>query len=313
MYIGNGAYCYANSTSMLLKAYGEEVQPGLLEVLTGVGIGFTWEPDGMPFLHSASGAPDTGISRALQVLGYSWQESACMDGETYPLEQLRTMIASGPVVLGPLDMGYLDYIPNHRYLGGCDHYVLAYRLDDEYVYVHDPAGYPYSRLTLAQLDLAWKGETIPYRRGTYRAWWMPERTASPTRDEVYEQTISFFQGLYEQAEEAGRARGAISGSAGLQKFRGVLLSGEVSEGLIGHMSHFLFQLGARRANDFAAYFEARHPELSALKVQQAELLGEAHGMTVRRDWQSLAELLEQFGRVEEAFQRELLSIQVTQV
>lgn len=39
MYIGNGHYCYSNSTVMFLSSIGENVSPQLVEVLTGVGLG----------------------------------------------------------------------------------------------------------------------------------------------------------------------------------------------------------------------------------------------------------------------------------
>jgi len=36
-YIGNGPYCYANATAMLLASIGENVPPSQIEVLTGQG------------------------------------------------------------------------------------------------------------------------------------------------------------------------------------------------------------------------------------------------------------------------------------
>ncbi|WP_213484045.1 hypothetical protein [Thermobacillus xylanilyticus] len=38
-YLGNGAYCYSNSASMLLKTIGEDISPSLFEVLTGFSLG----------------------------------------------------------------------------------------------------------------------------------------------------------------------------------------------------------------------------------------------------------------------------------
>ena len=38
-YVGNGHYCYANVTSMLLASIGESFAPGLIEVLTGMSLG----------------------------------------------------------------------------------------------------------------------------------------------------------------------------------------------------------------------------------------------------------------------------------
>ena len=41
-YIGNGHYCYANVTAMLLASVGETVPPGQVEVLSGAGLGAAW-------------------------------------------------------------------------------------------------------------------------------------------------------------------------------------------------------------------------------------------------------------------------------
>lgn len=38
-YHGNGAYCYANSASMLLATIGEDIRPSLIEILTGFSLG----------------------------------------------------------------------------------------------------------------------------------------------------------------------------------------------------------------------------------------------------------------------------------
>ena len=58
-YIGNGDYCYANATAMLLTANGENVSPSRIEGLCGV------DEDG------AGGAGrDTSIARG-SIVGYS--------------------------------------------------------------------------------------------------------------------------------------------------------------------------------------------------------------------------------------------------
>ncbi len=41
-------YCYANSAAMLLSGIGEAVSPRLIEALTGVGLGASFDPP-LPF------------------------------------------------------------------------------------------------------------------------------------------------------------------------------------------------------------------------------------------------------------------------
>lgn len=50
VYYGNGAYCYANSASMLLSTIGEEISPSLIEVLTGFSLGAAIEPHKLKLL-----------------------------------------------------------------------------------------------------------------------------------------------------------------------------------------------------------------------------------------------------------------------
>ncbi len=67
-YVGKSEYCYANSIAMVLKGLGEDVEPGVIEVMTGMGVGLTWdESAGMLWFGSSS--PDVGITRALTLLG----------------------------------------------------------------------------------------------------------------------------------------------------------------------------------------------------------------------------------------------------
>ena len=46
--------------------------------------------------------------------------------------------------------------------------------------------------------------------------------------------------------------------------------------LRGHLIFFALPLGAKRALDYAAFFERRAPRLAAMKRQQAELFGACH-------------------------------------
>ena len=76
------------------------------------------------------------------MLGFTYDEYYIKDSNDLNLPSIREILSkfllSGPVVLGPLDMGYLTYNPNHIHLYGVDHFVSVYDLDDEFIYFHDP-------------------------------------------------------------------------------------------------------------------------------------------------------------------------------
>ena len=125
-YVGNGAYCYANSTSMLLASIGEDISPSLIEVLSGVGLSATIEKSGYLFLNNQRLEPDLGIISALEILGFESEVHFSENKEYLPLEQLQKALSEQAVILGPLDMGYLAYNPNHPYMHGSYYFVLAY-------------------------------------------------------------------------------------------------------------------------------------------------------------------------------------------
>ncbi|MHC5879180.1 DNA repair protein RadC, partial [Streptococcus pyogenes] len=72
--------------------------------------------------------------------------------------------------MGPLDMGYLTYNPNHVNLQGVDHFVSIYDFKVEEVYLHDPAGYPCVHMDFKEFLQAWRADAIDYKRGSYSMW-----------------------------------------------------------------------------------------------------------------------------------------------
>src|SRR2546425_8453558 len=92
---GNGPYCYSNSASMLLSTIGEQVSPQEMEAYTGIGLGAFWLPkENLLFFGSVSNPPDLGITRALRLLGFSFEEKMTDDSGKPPLEQLRSDLTS---------------------------------------------------------------------------------------------------------------------------------------------------------------------------------------------------------------------------
>jgi hypothetical protein len=246
-------------------------------------------------IYFSSTSPDIGVSKALEALGFEYVEKAWTEAEAAPFEDLRVDLSGCPAVLGPLDMGYLDYLPYHEDCAGADHYVLAYAMDQDEVYLHDPDGFPHVSLALDQLELAWKAESIGYRRGAYRYWVQPKRARHPTEQEIYDRALESFRTRYRRTEDqAGRAGPAIGRDAILACADHVRRDAPPST--IGFLTDFAFRLGARRALDYAMFFEPHNGELAALKRSQAELFGRCHVCAMRADWPALAGMLENLRR-----------------
>ena len=290
-YIGNGPYCYANSGAMLLESVGESVEPRLLEVLSGVGLGAFWVAESQTlFLSGWASSPDVGMSRAFGLLGFQVAEVAESDDAPMPVAALARQLQEGPVMLGPLDMGELPYHPDSRGANGIDHFVLALGVEDGAVVVHDPAGYPAMPIDIEALDRAWRAELIGYRRGAYRRWHSPTRIKKPALEEIAEAAIQSFTQAYRDSRATVHP-GTVVGPEAIEALVATIKDRELAQQGLEHLRRFALPLGTRRALDFAWFLRDVAPKLADLKSRQAWRLGRAQAAAVRCKWEPLAEHL----------------------
>ncbi|SFL07054.1 hypothetical protein SAMN03159341_10359 [Paenibacillus sp. 1_12] len=308
IYHGNGAYCYANSASMLLSTIGEYISPSLIEVITGFALGAFLERNNMIFFDTCTSSPDRGVCHAFEILGFNVIEKVSKESEQIPIEELKTDLLISPVMLGPLDMGHLNYNPNYRNLGGCDHYILALDINEKEILLHDPAGFPYVWLSLEQLELAWKAEKITWSSGSYRSWVSPQRISNPTKDELYNNAVELFKVNYEEQKKYAFKEDKPVGRNAIRLKAERIRNGIIDNGEIGHLIHFAFPVGARRALDFSTFFNGRHTQLTTLKNNQAQLFGKCQSLAVGKKWNYLAETLELLADTEGEIETAILSL-----
>ena len=302
-YIGNGPYCFANSLAMALAAAGEQHEAWYLEALTTVGIGAIAvpTPDG-PLTFFSGIAPDRGLDQAIRTLGFACERAHCRveddpDGEA-SLARLRGLLADGVVVVGPVDMSKLTYIPGHQNLVGADHFVLVHSMTDDEISLHDPGGSPYVSLPSADFLASWRAESVSYRTGSYSLWARLRRVAHPSPSEIVAATDAhlrtFLPTLRATWGDEGQGPDAIR-----------RLAEQVHEGvppyLHGHLSYFALPLGARRAADFARFYAPYDPPRAALKDAQARHFGAAFVALRREDWSRLVAELRAVADHEEHF------------
>ncbi len=287
-YIGNGPYCYANSAAMLLDSVGETIEPRLLEVLSGVGLGAFWLAESQTlFLSGWASMPDVGVSRAFGLLGFKVAEEAESDGASMPAKALARQLDDGPVLLGPLDLGELPYQPDSQGGNGVDHFVLALGFEGDEVVVHDPDGYPAVPIALEALDRAWRADLIDYRRGPYRRWHSPVRIKSPAPQEISGMAIQSFAQAYRESR-ATVPSGVAIGPEAVESVAVTLRDGRLAEHGLEHLRRFALPLGVRRALDYAWFLHDVDSELADLKSRQALCLGRAHAAAVQDDYELLA-------------------------
>jgi hypothetical protein len=301
-------YCYANSTAMLLGASGFPATPARIEVLSGVGLGACIPDGGLPFFSGAAGLPDLGISRALEILGFAFEEYAEREDAAPPFDWLAARLATGPVVAGPLDMSLLRYNPARPPVGGVDHYVLVSELDADSVRVYDPAGYAAVSLSRDLFAESWRASSIAYWRGAFRAWCAPRRVRTPSDDSVRQEAVAWFKTLHRQSEAIAAERGWPEGEQAIRHLARLAREQALNAAQTGHLRFFALPLGAKRALHFAEFFADVDQGIAALKRQQAGLFGDCHSRFMEDDTVGLAEGLEALATCEARLRDAILAL-----
>jgi len=300
-------YCYANSTAMLLSSVGEQVSPRLIEALSAVGLGASIMPNGLAFFGELV-PPDRGISQALGLLGFTCEEAATETPDRAPFDHLEALLDEGPVVLGPLDMMYLTYNPMRPRQAGVDHYVLAYGMTGDKIYLHDPAGFAHVFIDREQLGQAWKADAISYRRGHYRYWAAPRPSGKLTLAETYDRAIDTFQRLYQHAEQRPETGDRLIGREALLALADTVERGFLSDDQRGHLIYFALPLGVKRALDYAAFFAGHHDVLRQLKQDQAVEFGACLTHLVASNLGDAGQTLRKLAEIEATIKKEILQI-----
>lgn len=282
---------------MLLAFGGEATSPSLVEVLSGVGLGaYFKKSDGVLFFGWEH--PDNGIDNALEILGFASGRRSFPRVKKVPWENLEEDLKTSPAVIGPINMGALVYNPDYVSLEGADHFVLVYKIDKNSVVFHDPAGFPCVSLSRQRFETAWKADGLGYGENNYQYWVYPERLSKPNDRRVYQDAIEVFQRLYEISDQKAKRQNELVGEKAILYFADLVEKGRLSDLGREYLTRFVLKLGARRALDYASFFERYERGLSLYKKQQAELFGEAHALAVNGDWRVMAKVIRSLAKAE---------------
>jgi hypothetical protein len=214
---------------------------------------------------------------------------------TWPTRRLREAVRDGPVLLGPVDFGFLSHFRVSSQMAGTDHYVVGLDLDERGLLLHDPAGLPYAVLPVADVLPAWRAERIGFKLGPYTMRHRFRRATSVTRSAMIERTLPVAR------------RNTLANPGGPDTFGGAealmqlasQLRGEVTEGLERNLLGFSFPTAARRSVDAACFLtEGGRCDAAALIGQRAMLWGRATCAAARREWGLTADALDEMADIE---------------
>ena len=296
MYFGDVSLCYSYSLAMALDAYGYDFKAEFLEAIMvmGNGASIVKEDEQHPLVFFDNGMPDLSISHSLKILGFDYEDFYLKNGAEVDLEEIKrkleTFLFNGPVVLGPLDMGHLTYNPNHTILYGVDHFVTVYDIDDQYLYLHDPAGFACMEVAFNDILEAWKAEAIDYKRGAYSMWGNFRKVKSPSQTEIYQETARIMKNRY------------LNGQNGVLECyaKAVAENGLNTEQKQLHQ-YFSFKLAAVRNLYLSKFLKDHDPKGARLKEELASLFGQAHLSCLKEDYQELSRLFYQIAEVDDLF------------
>ena len=181
-------------------------------------------------------------------------------------------------------------------------------IDQDKLYLHDPAGYPHVSITKPEMLLAWRAENIYYRREYYRYWTSPKRIASPSGEEIYQEALHWFKSIYEDSSAKSAKEDTVIGSAAIRMVADRIEAEAISREEDSHLSRFMLQLGAKRALDFASFFNPHNRTLANLKYHQSRVFGEAHSSLVGRNWSHTSVLFRQLADLEVRIEEHIKSL-----
>lgn len=270
---------------MLLESIGETIDPSLIEILTGGGLGAVWNHQ-KNLLYFSQISPEKGISKALEILGFQYIESRCAEDDQASIEIFKERLETSPIVFGPLEMIELTYLP-FTPPRGVDHYFYAYKVDGEQIYLHDPQGYPSAVIPFENVTIGnWEMNYPLYQSGqTNKYWCNPKRERIPTEDEIFDQALHFYKESYYESHQAAVQKSLRVGSDAIMALIEYMKYEELSLAVLGHMKGFLFPLAVKRALDFSIFLKSKHKPLSSLKERQAEYLIKSFDQLAEEDYE----------------------------
>ncbi len=288
-YVGSGPYCYANSLAIV---FGDGIDPGLVEVLTGSPFGLELIAGEMLLFDPLGWDPGIGIEAALALLGWTCDASDGDDAAT-ALNRMRVALESGPVLVGPLEIGLLLHHPEPRGAIGSDHYVVVLGIEEDLVRFHDPHGYPYATMPMQAFMLAWRADSISYAEVQYRMWSGFQRRRDVAAADAVQACLPAATAWLERGRPERVPPGSVGGADAAIAFADLVKAGLAPaqrEGLIW----FAVRVGARRVADAEHWLaEVGLSNASAIAGAQSQLIGSLQYPLVTQDDATVVAVLEE--------------------
>jgi hypothetical protein len=286
-YVGNGPYCYGNAFAMMMGERSPST--AVMEVTSGGPFGMQLIGGKTAFFDAYGWNPDLGTERVLKALGWNTERTSGGTAEE-ALDRLRAAVARGPAWVGPLEMGYMRHQPEMTGPIGADHFVVALEADDERVLIHDPHGFPYAEVPIADFLTAWKADTLSYGDPyTMRTGF--EQIADVPDADAIRSTIQAARDHLAMVTTEEMPPGSLGNAEAAHRVAELIAAG-AKEGLREEFIYFAVRVGARRLDDTATCLDlAGYPAAAAIAAEQAQIVGSLQRPLVDQDYPKAAAAL----------------------
>jgi hypothetical protein len=168
-YVGNLTCCHSEAAVTAFFPGCSFDELCIFEAYTTVPFGIIHHPGDPNRLLDCYLDPDLGLDRAFQSLHIPYELKFWPRGSeaSDAVAGLLDWLNKGPVVLGPLNMGDLNYIFHPELVKCVDHYVIALHSDRDSLWICDTEGFPMVLLPWKDLVRAWRGDAIIEGRGAF--------------------------------------------------------------------------------------------------------------------------------------------------
>lgn len=290
---GSSPYCYSNSLAMVLGA--DSPAPSAIEVLTGSPFGAQWVEGGLPHFDPLGWDPDLGLDQAVDLLGWTCRRTSGGDAAE-AVGRLRHACRSGPVLVGPVDIGLLLHQPwSAGEANGSDHWIVVLDVDDDRVLFHDPDGFPFATLPIGAFAAAWNSELVecadPFTmRSGFRR--VREIDVLGALRSSLSAARRWLAGTGRQ-DEHRTGHGGLGAGAAVERLAAHMPAG-LDDRTRDHLAGFAVRVGTRRLSD-ASLWLAEIGALGAAEIAdlQARLLGSVQYSLVAGETQTAAATLRQ--------------------
>ena len=187
-YSGNYTYC---GTYALFDCFLKQTNVSMnqFEILTSVPFGVVHNNEYAHRIISPYCDPSEGMKKAAQILNLEYTSLEIEDSsEAYDI--LVKQLAHGAVVLGPLNMGKLDYFAKPSIYDKVPHYIAVYKYEQGRFYVNDPEGLIGYYIPEDEIMKAWESSDLYETKHAYNLKYVTQNKALASEEERIHRTLS---------------------------------------------------------------------------------------------------------------------------